>query len=51
MEKEKQKAVVKLSVTPAKQQTVATEQESMQAEKEYTTQLIYMDEHNCKRVG
>jgi hypothetical protein len=45
------KAVVKVSATPAKQQTVATEQESVQAEKEDTTQLIYRDEHNCKRVG
>jgi hypothetical protein len=38
-EREQQKAVVEVSATPAKQQTVATEQESMQAEKEDTTQL------------
>jgi hypothetical protein len=38
MEKEKHEAVVKFSATPAKQQMVATEQESMQAEKEDTNQ-------------
>jgi hypothetical protein len=33
---------------PAKKQTAATEQESVQAEKEDTTQLRDSDEHNCK---
>jgi hypothetical protein len=41
---------VKVGTTPAKQQTAATEQESVQAEKEDTTQLIHSDENNCKGV-
>ena len=51
LEKEQHKAVAKVRATPTKQQTVATEKEILQAEKEDTTQLIYRDEHNCKRVG
>jgi hypothetical protein len=38
-EKDKQKAVVKVSATSTKQKTVVIEQESVQAEKEDTTQL------------
>jgi hypothetical protein len=36
---------------PVKKKMVATKQESMQAEKEDTTQLIYRDKHNFKRVS
>jgi hypothetical protein len=38
-DKEQQKAAAEVSTMPTKQQTVATELESMQTEKEDTTQL------------
>ena len=51
LEKEKHRAIVKFNTMLAKQHTVEIEEESMQAKKEDTTQLIYRDKHNCKRVG
>jgi hypothetical protein len=50
-EKEKQKAVVKVSTMPAKQQMVTTEQECAQDEKEDTTQLYIGLNISVKRLG
>ena len=42
---------MKVSAMPAKKQMAATEQESMQVEKEDTNQFRDSDGYNCKRRG